>query len=148
MLSRSIVLYQQVVMSASPCKVQQQQLNPGWPFPAGWAGRKNLFMTFRGFYVCRGLSCGLLYSLFIDVSYWDCITFVMYMWVLSIGGKKPTQENLERKPVLSASLPTTNPKWTGLSLNWGLCGRRLATNCLRHHMAILWSSEIWNCEVV
>jgi hypothetical protein len=55
---------------------------------------------------------------------------------------------LREKPVLSASLPTTNPKWTGLSLNWGLWGGRLATNCLRHCMAILWSCEIWNCEVV
>ena len=62
--------------------------------------------------------------------------------------KETNTRKLREKPVLSASLSTTNPKWTGLSLNWGLCGVRLATNCLRHCMAILWSSDILNCEVV
>jgi hypothetical protein len=36
------------------------------------------------------------------------------------------------KKLSQCTLPTTNPTWTGLGLNPGLRGDRLAANCLGH----------------
>jgi hypothetical protein len=42
-----------------------------------------------------------------------------------------------RKTCPSPTLSTTNPTWTDLGANMGLCCEKLATNCLSHGMALL-----------
>jgi len=53
------------------------------------------------------------------------------MWI--ICGKAVTGGNLStrRKPPSSATLSTTNSKWTGLGQNRGFCGVKLETSRLK-----------------
>jgi len=53
-----------------------------------------------------------------------------------MGGMVVNGENrsTRRKPCASATLSTTNPTYTGLGLNMGLCIDRLASNHLSHGM--------------
>jgi len=52
--------------------------------------------------------------------------------------------NIQRKTHTHTTLSTTNPTWTALQLNLGLCDERLATNCRSHGMA-LYSMSIEFC---
>jgi len=53
----------------------------------------------------------------------------MNEWVRSIGRIILTEknQNTQRKPG-PVPLPTTNPIWTGLQVNLGVCGDRSRTN--------------------
>jgi hypothetical protein len=55
----------------------------------------------------------------------------------SDGGMILTGENQRTWGIicLSATLCTTNPTWTDLEVNPGLCNDRLVTNCLSRGMA-------------
>jgi hypothetical protein len=48
------------------------------------------------------------------------------------------KERSQRKTCHSATLSTTNPTWTDLGANPGLCGKRQATNCLSHDTAYIY----------
>jgi hypothetical protein len=50
------------------------------------------------------------------------------------AGKKP--KNLE-KNCPNVTLPTTSPTCTDLDVNLGLCGERLATNCMSYGMTYI-----------
>lgn len=50
----------------------------------------------------------------------------------------------QRKTCACAILSTTNPTWTGLGLNQGLCGDRMATNYLSHGSASVCNVWVYN----
>jgi hypothetical protein len=63
-------------------------------------------------------------------------------WYLSIeshGGMILTGENwrTQRETCPSATLSTTNPIWSDLGVNPGLCIEMPASNCLSHGMALI-----------
>jgi hypothetical protein len=57
--------------------------------------------------------------------------------IYDYGGMIMTEKNQrnERKTCYSTTLFTTNPTWSDLGVNPGLCGEGLATNCLSHGTA-------------
>jgi hypothetical protein len=65
----------------------------------------------------------------------------IYDWKATVEWYWRENRRTRRKTCPSATLSTTNPTWTDLGVNPGLCGERPATNCLSHVTAKGWSIE-------
>jgi hypothetical protein len=81
-----------------------------------------------------------LFAIFLNFLFFTCDTFG-YCQLLMLHGiadrsiNKHTageHQSTWRKTSPSATLPSTNPTWTGLGLNLGLCSEKTVTNCLQH----------------
>jgi hypothetical protein len=75
-----------------------------------------------------------------------CAKFGEFEWIWSSGGMILIGENwrTQRNTCPSATLSTTNPTWTVLGMNLGLCHEKPVTNRVSYGTArLLWFNHVW-----